>query len=152
MKSMRKLAHYFLESSSLFGRKVCQPNPQAVISVGLHEGEHGCDITEASPLVRNFHVASRQVAITNVLGLHLRAADKFVRLAQAFQSDVKVRSNGSIANGRSVLDLLSLAAVCGTMLAVETQGSDAEDAVTALANLISGQSHESADQAALAAG
>jgi phosphocarrier protein HPr len=101
---------------------------------------------------QNFHVARRQAAISNVLGLHLRAADKLVRLAQAFQSDVKVRSNGSIADGRSILDLLSLAAECGTMLDVEAHGLDAEDAVDALANLISGQSHESADQVGLAAG
>jgi phosphocarrier protein len=103
-------------------------------------------------LVRKFHVACRKVAITNVLGLHLRAADKFVRLAQAFQSDVTVRSNGSIANGRSILDLLSLAAVCGTMLAVEAQGCDAEDAVAALANLISAHSQESEHHIGLAAG
>ncbi len=103
-------------------------------------------------MAQKFHVARRQVAITNVLGLHLRAADKFVRLAQAFQSDVKVRSNGIIADGRSILDLLSLAADCGTMLAVEAQGFDAEDAVAALANLISAQPHESADQIGLRAG
>ena len=46
-------------------------------------------------MAQNFHVACRQVAITNVLGLHLRAADRFVRLAQAFQSDVKVRATVS---------------------------------------------------------
>ena len=46
-----------------------------------------------------------------------------------------------IANGKSILSLLSLAAECGTMLAVEAQGCDAEDAVAALATLISAQSH-----------
>jgi phosphocarrier protein HPr len=100
---------------------------------------------------QNFHVAYRQVAISNVLWLHLRAADKFVRSAQAFQSAVKVCSNGIIADGRSILDLLSLAAECGTMLAVEAEGCDAEDAVAALANLIAAQSHESEDQIAKAA-
>jgi phosphocarrier protein HPr len=103
-------------------------------------------------LAQNFHVARRQVAITNVLGLHLRAADKFVRLAKAFQSDVKVRSNGITADGRSILDLLSLAAECGTMLAVEAQGFDAEDAVAALANLISAHFNESEPHVGLAAG
>ena len=109
-------------------------------------GEQGCDTTESIPVVQNFHVAYRQVAISNVLGLHLRAADRFVRSAQAFQSAVKVRSNGIVADGRSILDLISLAAECGTLLAVEAQGCDAEDAVDALANLISAQSHESEDQ------
>jgi phosphocarrier protein HPr len=102
-------------------------------------------------VAQNVHVACRQVAIANVLGLHLRAADKFVRLAKAFQSDVKVCSNGIIADGRSILDLLSLAAECGTMLAVEAQGFDAEDAVAALANLISLRSLESVDQIGKAA-
>jgi phosphocarrier protein HPr len=99
---------------------------------------------------QNIHFVCRQVAVNNVLGLHLRAADKFVRLAKAFQSDVKVRSNSNTADGRSILDLLSLAAECGTMLAVEARGCDAEDAVTALVTLISAQSHESEDQIGLA--
>ena len=97
-------------------------------------------------MAQNFHVAFRQVAISNVLGLHMRVAYKFVSVAQAFQSDVKVCSNGIEADGRSILELLSLAAECGTMLAVEAHGCDAENAVAALANLISAQSHESEDQ------
>jgi phosphocarrier protein len=90
-------------------------------------------------MAENFHVARRQVAVNNVLGLHLRLANKFVKLANAFQSDVKVYCKGIIANGRSILSLLSLAAECGTMLALEAEGCDAEDAVAALANLISDQ-------------
>ena len=97
-------------------------------------------------MAQNFHVARRQVAVNNVLGLHLRVAGRFVRLAAAFQSDVRVYCKGIIADGRSILTLLSLAAECGTMLAVEAQGCDAEDAVAALANLISAQFHESEDQ------
>ena len=69
-----------------------------------------------------------------------------MRLANAFQSDVKVHCKGIIADGKSILSLLCLAAECGTMLALEAQGCDAEDAVAALANLISAQSHGSEDQ------
>ena len=97
-------------------------------------------------MAQNFRVARRQVGVSNVLGLHLRVAGKFVRLAQAFQSDVRVCYEGIIANGKSILDLLSLAAECGTMLALEAEGCDAEDAVAALANLISAQFHESEDR------
>jgi phosphocarrier protein HPr len=103
-------------------------------------------------VAQNFHVSRRQVAICNVFGLHLRAAHKFVRLAQLFQSEVKVRSNGVTADGRSILDLLSLAAECGTILAVEARGCDAEDAVAALAKMISAQSDDSEDHIGLAAG
>jgi phosphocarrier protein HPr len=94
-------------------------------------------------VVQSSQIAYRQVAISDVLGLHLRAASRFVKSAQAFQSAVKVCSNGIIADGRSVLDLLSLGAGCGTTLTVEAQGCDAEDAVAVLANLFSAQSHES---------
>jgi phosphotransferase system HPr-like phosphotransfer protein len=51
-----------------------------------------------------------------------------------------------LANGKSILDLLSLPAECGTMLALEAEGCDAEAAVAALADLISSQAHESEDQ------
>ena len=93
-------------------------------------------------MVQNLHVARRQVGISSECGLHLRVADKFVNLANTFKSEVRVHCNEIIADGRSILGLLCLGTTCGTMLAVEAQGSDAEDAVTALANLISAQPHE----------
>ena len=139
--------------SAFFGRMDDQLTKSREASVeSWQAGVQGCDVTESIPVGQNFHVAYRQVAISNVLGLHLRAAAKFVRSAQAFESAVKVRSNGIVADGRSILDLISLAAECGTMLAVEADGCDAEDAVAALANLISAQSVESEDQTGLAAG
>jgi len=55
----------------------------------------------------------RQVEITNVFGLHLRAANQFVRVSQQFHVEVRVYCNGHAANGRSIMDLLSLAAECG---------------------------------------
>lgn len=99
-------------------------------------------------MAQNFHVARRQVGVNNVLGLHLRAAGEFVKLANSFQSEVNVCCNGVIANGKSILSLLSFAAECGTMLALEAEGCDAEDAVAVLANLISvqSQSYDSEDQ------
>ena len=108
--------------------------------------EHGCDLSESISVAQNFHVAHRQVGVTNVHGLHLRGAGKFVKLANTFQSDVRVCCKGIRANGRSILSLVCLAAECGTMLALETQGCDAEDAVVALANLILARSPESEDQ------
>src|SRR5271166_983955 len=97
---------------------------------------------ESIPMAQHTFIAHRQVGVSNDLGLHLRVADKFVKLANAFQSDVRVCCKGMIANGKSILSLLGLAAERGTMLALEAQGCDAEETVTALANLISGQSHE----------
>ncbi len=97
-------------------------------------------------MAQNIQFARRQVGVNDILGLHLRVAGRFVKLANAFQSEVRVYCKGIIVDGRSILSLLSLAAECGTMLALEAEGSDAEDAVAALADLISTPSHDSEDQ------
>jgi phosphocarrier protein HPr len=97
-------------------------------------------------MARNIHVAHRQVVVSNVLGLHLRLADQFVGLANAFRSDVRVHCKGAVADGKSILGLVGLAAECGTTLVLEAEGCDAEDAVSALADLISGRSHVPEDQ------
>ncbi len=87
-------------------------------------------------------VARRQVEITNALGLHLRPADKFVRLAHRFQSEIRVSHEGHEINGKSILDLTTLAAECGTRLDLEARGPDAEEAVEALAELVLARFHE----------
>jgi phosphocarrier protein len=91
-------------------------------------------------MAQNPHISRRQVVISNVLGLHLRAADKFVRLAATYQSEIKVQCKGIVANGKSIISLLSLAAECGTELSLEAHGCDAQAAVVALSDLVSGQS------------
>ena len=90
-------------------------------------------------------VARRQVEIVNALGLHLRPADKFVRLAHQFQSEVRVIHEGREFNGKSILDLTSLAAECGTRLDLEAHGPDADAALAALADLVSARFHETDD-------
>ena len=78
----------------------------------------------------------RQVEIVNALGLHLRAAAKFVQLAGQFQADVRITHEGHMASGASVLDLTALAAPRGSCLELEADGPDAEAALDALAELI----------------
>ena len=78
----------------------------------------------------------RQAVIIDPLGLHLRPAAKLVSLAQSFRSDVRVICKGTTANGKSLLDLVTLAAECGTMLDIVARGPDAEEAVAALYGLI----------------
>jgi phosphotransferase system HPr (HPr) family protein len=87
-------------------------------------------------------VARRQVELTNSLGLHMRPANKFVELASKFQSEIRVLYNGNGFNGKSILDLTSLAAECGTLLEVEARGPDAAAAIEALADLVSAQFYE----------
>ena len=91
-------------------------------------------------------IAQRTVALSNVLGLHLRPASKFVESAKTFQSDIRVCCKGTRANGKSILSLMSLAAECGTVLALEAQGDDAQDAVAALAELVAARFYDSDDQ------
>lgn len=82
------------------------------------------------------------IEIVNALGLHLRAADQFVRLAQRFQAEVRVHLDGKSVNGKSILDLTTLAAECGTRLDLEASGPDADEALTALSGLIKARFHE----------
>jgi len=84
------------------------------------------------------------VEISNRLGLHLRAANQFIRVSQQFQVEVQVFCNGIAANGKSILDLLSLAAECGARLELEVSGPDAEAAASALCELIEARFHEAA--------
>jgi phosphocarrier protein HPr len=90
-------------------------------------------------------IARRPVDILNALGLHLRPADKFVRLALQFQSDIRVLYNGQEINGRSILDLTTLAAEQGARLELEARGPDAEAAVAALADLVAAKFYEDDD-------
>jgi phosphocarrier protein len=78
----------------------------------------------------------RRVEIVNSSGLHLRAACQLVHLARRFQADVQVRRDGTAVDGKSVLDLTTLAAECGTWLDLEASGPDAEAAIVALCALI----------------
>jgi len=80
--------------------------------------------------------ATRQVDVTNTLGLHLRSASAFVNLARQFRAEVWVVCDGRRASGKSILDLAILAAECGCRLELEAHGPDAEAALDALTELI----------------
>jgi phosphocarrier protein len=87
----------------------------------------------------------RQVEILNSLGLHMRPADKFVKLALQFQSEIRISHNGNEFNGKSILDLTSVGAECGTLLELEARGPDAAEAIAALAELVAARFHEDGD-------
>jgi phosphocarrier protein len=86
-------------------------------------------------------VARRQVEITNSLGLHLRPADKFVKLALRYQADVRVHYKGNQFNGKSILDLTTLAAERGAAGAGGTRAR-AGRPWKRLADLVSAQFYE----------
>jgi phosphocarrier protein len=78
----------------------------------------------------------RVCQIQNKLGLHLRAAAAFVKVAERFKSDVSLERDGTRANGKSIIALVTLAASLGTAVRIVAEGPDAEDAVGALARLV----------------
>ena len=80
----------------------------------------------------------REVTIKNRLGLHARAAARFVHTANRFRARVVVSRNGKIMDGKSILGILLLAASQGTRLEVGAEGEDEEAAVAALAELVEG--------------
>jgi phosphocarrier protein len=78
----------------------------------------------------------RELQIRNRLGLHARAAAKFVQTASRFKSAVKIRKNGEEVDGKSILGILLLAASQGTRLTVAVSGEDEADALAAVEDLV----------------
>jgi phosphocarrier protein len=81
----------------------------------------------------------RAVAIKNRLGLHARAAVKFVNTANRFAADVRVEKDGSDVDGKSILGILTLAATQGSEIILRLDGLDEVAAFQALSDLIDGR-------------
>ncbi len=84
------------------------------------------------------------VEIINQLGLHARAAARFVETASRFTAEVTVANGDESVSGKSILGLMMLAAGQGTQLSLVANGPDADEAIDALAELIAQRFHESA--------
>ncbi len=76
------------------------------------------------------------VMIINKLGLHARAAAKFVSCASAFKSHVRAGRDGHMVDGKSIMSVMMLAAARGTRLQLEVHGEDQEAALAALIALV----------------
>jgi phosphocarrier protein len=81
-------------------------------------------------------VSPVEVVIRNRLGLHARAAARFVHLANRYRARILVSNDRATVNGKSILGLLTLAASTGTTLRLRAEGDDGEEAVRALIALI----------------
>jgi phosphocarrier protein HPr len=82
-------------------------------------------------------VTNRVVRVTNVLGIHARAAARFVRLAATFSSQINVAHNGRVIDGKSIMGLLLLAAARGSEVTLSADGPDEDAALEALCGLVS---------------
>jgi phosphocarrier protein HPr len=81
-------------------------------------------------------VASEKVPITNELGMHARAATKFVQTANKFKSAISVEKDGQTVNGKSIMGVLMLVAAKGTSITITCDGEDSAAALAALVTLV----------------
>ncbi len=81
-------------------------------------------------------MAERTVVITNRMGLHARAAARFVRLSSKFESEIFVRFRDMEVDGKSIMGVMMLAAASGSELLISASGSDEDAAVAELADLV----------------
>lgn len=78
---------------------------------------------------------SVDIVITNKLGLHARAASKLTQLAGSFQSEVFIARGAQRVNAKSIMGVMMLAAGLGVTVTVDTEGSDADQALAAIVQL-----------------
>ncbi|HRI11591.1 MAG TPA: HPr family phosphocarrier protein [Verrucomicrobiota bacterium] len=86
---------------------------------------------------------SREVTVTNRLGVHARPSSQFVKLAGSFACDVFIEKDGETINGKSIMGLLMLAAGPGSLLTITCTGEGATDALEQLVSLIENKFGES---------
>ena len=79
---------------------------------------------------------SKSFEVRNKLGLHARAAAQFVKISSKYDSDIRIKKDGYEVDGKSILGVLSLAAIKGTTIEIITQGDDSEQAFDEISALI----------------
>ncbi len=81
-------------------------------------------------------MAEREVTILNSQGMHARPAMQIVETSNRFASDIGIRKGGHRVNAKSIMEVMTLEAVKGTLLVLEAQGEDADEALEALARIV----------------
>jgi phosphocarrier protein len=81
-------------------------------------------------------MVSQTVTVVNELGMHARAAAKFVHLATRFNARVKVARQGREMDGKSIMGILLLAAARGSLITISADGADEDAAMAALVELV----------------
>ena len=79
---------------------------------------------------------TKPITIVNKLGLHARAAARFVQLASLYDCEINVSVNGKKVSGKSIMGIMMLAAAKGTTVEITTAGGDEVEAMTRLEELI----------------
>ena len=81
-------------------------------------------------------IISQSVKIQNLKGLHARATSAFVKVADSFEAEITVKKQDLTVNGKSIMGLLMLGAPLGETIIISAEGSDAEEAIRALIQLV----------------
>ncbi|MCW8921998.1 MAG: HPr family phosphocarrier protein [Gammaproteobacteria bacterium] len=84
----------------------------------------------------------RNIKIINKLGMHARAAAKFVKLASTFQCQIEIERNGRRVNGKSIMGVMMLAASKGSDITIFADGDDATEGLDQLEELINNRFDE----------
>jgi len=86
--------------------------------------------------IRIIFMPSRAITIINKLGLHARAAAKFVQLASSFDCEINIKHGNREVSGKSIMGVMMLAAGMGTEIEIIANGADENRALDALENLM----------------
>jgi phosphocarrier protein len=81
-------------------------------------------------------MVSRQATVRNQLGMHARAAARFVHAASGFSSHVSVARGARVMDGKSIMGILLLAAARGCVITITAEGADEDEALDALCRLV----------------
>ncbi len=85
---------------------------------------------------------TKTVVLGNKYGLHVRPATMLAQAAARFQSELSISKDGVEVDGKSVLEMISLGAECGSELIIRAEGDDAAEAVASLEELVKSRFHE----------
>jgi len=83
-----------------------------------------------------------EITVKNKLGIHARPAAQFVKTASQFEAQITVCKDDEEIDGKSIMGLMMLAAGNGTVLEVSAEGSDADDALSAISTLVDNNFNE----------
>ena len=78
----------------------------------------------------------REMKLLNKYGMHVRPAGLFAKQASRFDADIEVEKDGNVVSGKSIMALMTLEAVCGTVLKVTASGPQAKEALDELEALV----------------
>ncbi len=81
-------------------------------------------------------MVEKTITIINKTGMHARPASQFVKLATGFKSNIQIVKGDRVANGKSLINILSMGINAGTVITLKTEGEDEQACLTAIAGFL----------------